>query len=105
MNIAFWIIFNAGILVLLFIDLALLNRGGRVLSFKQALLGSAAWIGLAALFAMFIHFWLGPTKGLEFVTGYLLEESLSVDNLFFSSCYSITLKFRLNRKRRCFSGE
>jgi len=82
MNIAFWIIFNAGILVLLFIDLALLNRGGRVLSFKQALLGSAAWIGLAALFAMFIHFWLGPTKGLEFVTGYLLEESLSVDNLF-----------------------
>jgi tellurite resistance protein TerC len=82
MNIAFWIIFNAAIVVLLFIDLAVMNRGGRVMPFKTALAGSAAWIILAALFAVFIHLWLGPGKGLEFVTGYLLEESLSVDNLF-----------------------
>jgi tellurite resistance protein TerC len=43
---------------------------------------SAFWIGLAAGFAVFVHFWLGPGKALEFVTGYLLEEALSVDNLF-----------------------
>jgi tellurite resistance protein TerC len=82
MNIGFWIIFNAAILVLLFIDLAVLNRGNRVVPFKKALLMSAFWIGLALAFAIFIHQWMGPTKALEFVTGYLLEEALSVDNLF-----------------------
>ena len=78
----FWIIFNAAIILLLFIDLAVINRGGRVLSFKQALASSAIWIALAFGFAAFVHWWMGSTKSLEFITGYLLEESLSVDNLF-----------------------
>ena len=78
----FWIIFNAAILLLLFLDLAVINRGGRVLSFKQALLSSAAWIALALAFAIFVHWWMGATKALEFITGYVIEESLSVDNLF-----------------------
>jgi tellurite resistance protein TerC len=78
----FWIIFNAVVLILLLIDLALVNRGGRVLSLKQTLLSSAIWIGLTVAFAIFIHFWMGPTKSLEFITGYLIEEALSVDNLF-----------------------
>lgn len=78
----FWIIFNAAILLLLFIDLAVINRGGRVLSFKQALTSSAGWILLALGFAVFVHWWMGATKSLEFITGYLIEESLSVDNLF-----------------------
>jgi tellurite resistance protein TerC len=82
MNISFWIIFNAVIVGLLFVDLVVLNRGGRVVSFKDALISSSAWIALAGLFAIFIHRWMGPTKSLEFVTGYLIEESLSVDNLF-----------------------
>src|SRR5260370_22016900 len=82
MNIAFWIIFNAAILVLLFLDLAVWNRGGRVIPFKQALLSSFFWIALALGFAFFIHYWLSPTKSLEFITGYLVEEALSVDNLF-----------------------
>ncbi|HEY7402943.1 MAG TPA: TerC family protein [Candidatus Angelobacter sp.] len=82
MPIAFWIVFNAVILALLFLDLAVLNRGNRVVPFKKALLMSAFWIGLAMAFAIFIHQWMGPTKALEFVTGYLLEEALSVDNLF-----------------------
>lgn len=82
MNISFWIIFNAVIVGLLFVDLVVLNRGGRVVPFKDALISSAAWIALAGLFAIFIHRWMGPTKSLEFFTGYLLEEALSVDNLF-----------------------
>ena len=82
MNIAFWIIFNALILLLLFLDLAVWNRGGRVLPFRQALYASAVWIGLAFAFAGLIHQWLGAGKALEFVTGYLVEEALSVDNLF-----------------------
>jgi tellurite resistance protein TerC len=82
MNISFWVIFNAVILGLLILDLAVLNRGGRVISFRDALLSSATWIALAGLFAVFIHQWMGPAKSLEFVTGYLIEEALSVDNLF-----------------------
>jgi tellurite resistance protein TerC len=82
MHIGFWIVFNAAILVLLFLDLAVANRKRRVVPFKQALLMSAFWIGLAMAFAVFVHQYLGATKALEFVTGYLLEEALSVDNLF-----------------------
>ncbi|MBZ5532525.1 MAG: TerC family protein [Acidobacteriia bacterium] len=93
MHIGFWIIFNSSIILLLFLDLAVLNRGGRVMSFKVALLNSAFWIGLAIAFAAFIylaplsvqqfmHQELGPGKALEFATGYLVEEALSVDNLF-----------------------
>jgi tellurite resistance protein TerC len=82
MSIWFWIIFNAVILVLLFLDLTVWNRGGRVVPFKDALLSSAVWIALALGFAAFIHQWLGASKALEFVTGYVIEEALSVDNLF-----------------------
>jgi len=82
MHIWFWIVFNAVILVLLFIDLTVVSRKHRVVPFKQALLMSAFWIGLAMAFAVFVHQWFGATKALEFLTGYVLEEALSVDNLF-----------------------
>src|SRR5215467_11431773 len=82
MNIGFWFIFNAVIIALLILDLAVLNRGGRVVPFKTALWSSVAWIALAGGFAVFIHQWISPAKSLEFVTGYLIEQTLSVDNLF-----------------------
>jgi tellurite resistance protein TerC len=82
MHIWFWIVFNAAILILLFLDLTVVSRKRRAVPFQQALLMSAFWIGLAMAFAVFVHQWLGSTKALEFVTGYLLEEALSVDNLF-----------------------
>jgi len=82
MNISFWIIFNAAIVVLIYLDLAVWNRGGRVIPFRQALFSTAFWIALAAGFAVFLHYWMSPAKSLEFVTGYLVEEALSVDNLF-----------------------
>ncbi len=82
MHIWFWVVFNAVILLLLVLDLTVVSRKRRTVPFKQALLMSAFWIGLAMSFAVFVHQWLGATKSLEFVTGYLLEEALSVDNLF-----------------------
>jgi tellurite resistance protein TerC len=82
MPISFWIIFNVVILVLVFIDLAVGNRDGRTIPFKRALLNSAIWIALAIGFAAIVHHWMGPAKALEFLTGYLIEEALSVDNLF-----------------------
>ena len=81
-SVTFWVVFNAAILVLLLLDLAVFNRGGRVVAFKQALLGTFCWIALALGFAGLVHYWMGAGKALEFVTGYLIEESLSVDNLF-----------------------
>ena len=82
MSIWFWVIFNAVILALLFLDLAVWNREGRVIPFKQALISSVWWILLAGGFAFFIHVRMSPAKSLEFITGYLVEEALSVDNLF-----------------------
>src|SRR6476469_4450113 len=82
MHIWFWVVFNAAILILLFLDLTVVSRKHRVVPFKQALLMSAFWIGLAMAFAVFVHQWFGATKALEFLTGYVLEEALSVDNLF-----------------------
>jgi tellurite resistance protein TerC len=82
MHIGFWIVFNGVILVLLFLDLAVVNRSYRVVPFKQALLMSGIWIGLAFVFAILVHQWMGPVKTIEFLSGYLLEEALSVDNLF-----------------------
>ena len=82
MPIIFWIIFNAAILVMVFLDMAVWNRGGHAMPFKRALLASAVWIALALGFALLVHRWMGPGKSLEFITGYLIEEALSVDNLF-----------------------
>ncbi len=82
MNIGFWIAFNAAIVLLMFLDLLVWGRSKSPVSFRQAIKGSAFWIFLALGFAVFVHRWLGPAKSLEFVTGYLLEEALSVDNLF-----------------------
>jgi len=82
MHIWFWIVFNAVILLLLFLDLTVISRKHHRIPFKQAMLMSAFWIGLAMAFAVFVHQWFGATKSLEFLTGYLLEEALSVDNLF-----------------------
>jgi len=82
MPISFWIIFNAVILLLVFIDLAVINREGRVLPFKKALLNCVIWIALALVFAGIVHHSMGPGKSVEFIAGYLVEEALSVDNLF-----------------------
>lgn len=82
MHFWFWIVFNAVVLILLVLDLTVISRQHKRIPFKQAMLMSAFWIGLAIAFAVFVRQWFGATKSLEFLTGYLLEEALSVDNLF-----------------------
>ena len=77
----FWIIFNLFALGMLVLDLRVFHRRGRVRS-REALARSAMWIGLAAAFAALVFFWQGRQVAVEFVTGYVLELSLSVDNLF-----------------------
>ena len=67
---------------MLALDLGVLNRRNHRVGFREALILSGVWIALAAIFAVFVFYWQGRTTALEFVTGYVIELSLSVDNLF-----------------------
>jgi len=67
---------------MLYVDLFLVNRKARVITIKSALIWSAIWIGTALLFNVFVYYELGTVKALEFLTAYLIEKALSVDNLF-----------------------
>ena len=78
----FWILFNVFALVMLVLDLRVFHRPGHVVSFRESLGWTAMYVALAAAFAVLLFFWQGEQIALEFVTGYVLELSLSVDNLF-----------------------
>jgi tellurite resistance protein TerC len=77
-----WIGFSVFILLMLSLDLGLLNRKAHTIKYREAAIWSAVWVTLASLFAALVFYYQGNTRGLEFVTGYLIELSLSVDNLF-----------------------
>ena len=77
-----WAAFGVLIAAMLALDLGLLSRKERVMTFRTALAWSAVWITLALLFGAGIHVVLGPEPALAFLAGYLIEKSLSVDNLF-----------------------
>ena len=78
----FWILFNLFALGMLVLDLRVFHRPGRVVGFRGALGLSLMYVAMAAAFAALLYFWQGEQSALEFVTGYVLELSLSVDNLF-----------------------
>src|SRR5437763_2941673 len=80
-SLAFWIAFNIFVLAMLALDLGL-HRRAPVMGFKQALAWTSFWIFLAAAFAGLVFVWYGRSAALQFITGYVIEESLSVDNLF-----------------------
>jgi tellurite resistance protein TerC len=67
---------------MLVLDLGVFHRRAHTVKFREALAWSAVWIALAVTFAVVVFFWHGRTPALEFVTGYVIELSLSVDNLF-----------------------
>ena len=67
---------------MLVLDLGVFHRRTHTVKFREALIWSLVWIAMAAAFAVVIYFWHGRTPSLEFVTGYVIELSLSVDNLF-----------------------
>jgi len=77
-----WIGFALFILFMLSLDLGLFNRRAHAIKYREAAIWSAVWIGLASIFAAIVFYFQGTSRGLEFVTGYLIELSLSVDNLF-----------------------
>jgi len=78
----FWVAFNVFVLAMLALDLGVFRGRNDAVSFREALIRSAIWIGLALTFAGILYQWQGQRPALEFVTGYVIELSLSVDNLF-----------------------
>ena len=77
-----WGSFGTFVLTMLALDLGVFHRQARVVNVKEALRWSAIWIALALLFNLGVYLWYGTDAALAFLTGYILEESLSVDNLF-----------------------
>jgi tellurite resistance protein TerC len=78
----FWILFNLFVVGMLVLDLGFLQRRSHTVKFREALVWSITWIALACGFAVLVYFWHGRGTAVEFVTGYVIELSLSVDNLF-----------------------
>ncbi|HKC81899.1 MAG TPA: TerC family protein [Gemmatimonadaceae bacterium] len=77
-----WIGFNVVVLAILALDLGVLHRRSEKVSLKEAATWSAVWVALSLCFAFAIYRTMGEESGLEFLTGYLIEYALSVDNIF-----------------------
>jgi tellurite resistance protein TerC len=77
-----WVVFLTVLVASLAIDLGVFHRRAHKVQVREALIESAAWIAVSLGFNLWLYFTLGPAAGLEFLTGYLVEKSLSVDNIF-----------------------
>jgi tellurite resistance protein TerC len=77
-----WIAFNVFVLVMLAVDLGVFHKKSHEVSVKEALTWTGVWMALAFLFNVFIYYFLGEQKAFQFLTGYVIEKSLSVDNIF-----------------------
>lgn len=77
-----WVLFNLFVLAMLALDLGVFHRTAHRVRIREALIWTAFWISLAMGFAGLIFWWHGPPTAMQFVTGYVIELSLSVDNLF-----------------------
>lgn len=78
----FWVIFCIIIVVMLALDLGVFNKKSHEIKLKEALSWVAVWVSLAMIFNLIILFQFGKTKALEFLTAYVIEYSLSIDNIF-----------------------
>jgi tellurite resistance protein TerC len=81
-SIFFWVGFHLFIFMMLALDLGVFHKHTHKVPVKEAVIWSAVWITLALLFDLFIYFEFGKIRAFEFLTGYVIEYSLSVDNIF-----------------------
>ena len=81
-SVLLWIVFNAFVLGMLALDLLVFHRKAHAVSLREAFTWSVVWISLALIFNLGIYYLWGSEKAMEFLAGYLIEKSLSVDNIF-----------------------
>lgn len=77
-----WIVFNVFIISMLLVDLMVFNRKPHEISIKESLAWTAVWIVMAIIFGIGLYIYVSPDTALDYFTGYLIEKSLSVDNIF-----------------------
>ncbi len=77
-----WLGFNVFVLAMLALDLGVFHRKAHIVSFKESMIWTVVWVGLALAFNVGVWHFAGDEKALEFFTGYVIEKSLSVDNVF-----------------------
>jgi tellurite resistance protein TerC len=77
-----WIGFNLFVLAMLALDLGVFHRHSHAVELREAITWSVVWIALSLVFNVILYFWLGSEVALQYLTGYLIEKSLSVDNIF-----------------------
>lgn len=77
-----WVVFNIFIIIMLLVDLVVFHRKEHEESIKEALIWTGVWITLALLFGLGVNYYMGGQVALDYYTGYLIEKSLSVDNIF-----------------------
>jgi tellurite resistance protein TerC len=77
-----WIGFTVFVVAMLVLDLSVFHRRAHEVRIREALIWTGVWIGMALLFNLGVYLWFGGRTGLEFLTGYLIEKALSVDNIF-----------------------
>jgi tellurite resistance protein TerC len=81
-SLGLWASFVAFVVAMLALDLGIFHRKAHVVSFREALSWSVVWVVCSLLFSAFLGYAFGATRGLEFLTGYVIEYSLSIDNIF-----------------------
>lgn len=81
-SLAAWISFLVFIMVVLLLDLGVFHKKSHAVGFKESIIWSVIWISVSMLFALLLYYWKGSEDSLLFLTGYVIEKSLSVDNLF-----------------------
>ncbi|MEX2585739.1 MAG: TerC family protein [Balneolaceae bacterium] len=81
-SLTLWVVFNLFILAMLMVDLMVFNRKPHEITIRESLSWTAVWVVLALLFGVGIYLWMDPQTALDYYTGYLIEKSLSVDNIF-----------------------
>lgn len=81
-SLTLWIIFNAFIVAMLILDLAIFHKENQEESIKKALVWTGIWIVMALVFGIGVYYYMGSQTALDYYTGYLIEKSLSVDNIF-----------------------
>src|ERR1043166_4044033 len=77
----FWVAFHVGVLAVLAVDLFVFHRKARPVTLKEASTWTAVWVTLSLIFNGWVWHWKGPDRGVEFLTGYIIEYSLSMDNI------------------------
>ncbi len=101
---ALWFGFIAFVLAMLALDLGVFHKKAHVVRMREALVWSSVWVSLALVFNVGVWWFFGAERGTEFLTGYLIEKSLSVDNIFVFVVIFAALKIPALYQHRVLSG-